>query len=118
MPKNRRESKGMRVKQRREPIFVDGIYALIVLAVIAGPLWIFAKYLMGKLGWFSVYSLASQTIGFSILGWVVLVIISAVIASIRKRKEQADLGFVIFVIVIAAVALTLTLAPIHLQNPR
>jgi hypothetical protein len=110
----------MNVKQRREPIFVDGIYALVVLAVIAGPLWILAKYLMDKLGWFSVHTFARQIVGFSILGWVALVIISAVIASIRKRKERvgAALGFVVFVIAITGIAVTLTLSQIYLQNPR
>ena len=67
--------------KRRGPIFVDGIYALIALAVIAWPLWILAK-----LPWFnSAHPFANQIIGFSILGWLALVIISAVIASIRKR---------------------------------
>jgi hypothetical protein len=78
----------MSAKRRREPIFVDGTYALIALAVIAWPLWILVKYLMDKLGWFSVHLFASQIIGFLILVWVVLVIISAVIALIRKREEQ------------------------------
>ena len=117
---SKRENNGMNVKQRHEPIFLDGIYALVLLAVIAWPLWILAGYLMDKLGWFNVHPFAGQIIGFSILGWVALFIISAVIASIRKRKEQmaADLGFVVFVIVITAIAVTLTLSQIYLQNPR
>jgi hypothetical protein len=92
----------MSAKRRREPIFVDGIYALIALPVIAWPLWVLVKYLMDKLGWFSVHLFASQIIGFLILAWVVLVIISAVIALIRKREEQmgiADWGFLAFVII-------------------
>jgi hypothetical protein len=102
----------MNVKRRREPI---------ALAVIAWPLWILAKYLMDKLDWFSLHPLASQIIGFSILGWVALVIISAVIASIRKRKAQvgvADWGFALFVIIITYIAVALTLSQIYLQNHR
>jgi large-conductance mechanosensitive channel len=82
----------MNAKRRREPIFVDGIYALIALGVIAWPLWILVKYLMDKLGWFSVHLFASQIIGFLILAWVVLVIIGAMIASIRKREEQMGMA--------------------------
>jgi hypothetical protein len=121
MPKSRRENKGMNVKRRRKPIFFDGIYALIALAVIAWPLWILARYLTSRLGWFAVHPLASQTIGFFVLGWVALVIVSAVIASIRKREEQiemADWGFVAFVIIITYIAVTLPLAQIYLQNPN
>ena len=74
----------MSAKRRRGPIFVDGIYALIALAVIAWPLWILAKYILDNLPWFnSAHPFANQIIGFSILGWLALV--SAVIASIRKR---------------------------------
>jgi hypothetical protein len=119
MAKSRRENKDMNVKRRREPEFVDGIYALIALAVIAWPLWMLANYLIDKLGWFGVHLFASQIIGFLILGWVALVIISAVIASIRKRKEQlADWGFVAFVIVTTYIAVTLPLTLIYLQNSR
>ena len=88
----------MNAKQRR-PLFVDGIYALIALAVIAGPLWILTKYLMDNLPWFnSLHSFASQIVGFSILGWVALVIISALIALIRRKEqgEAADWEFVAF----------------------
>jgi hypothetical protein len=38
-----------------------------------------------------------------------------------QRKEQvgaADWGFVVWVIIITAIALTLTLTQIYLQNPR
>jgi hypothetical protein len=38
----------------------------------------------------------------------------------RQRKEQvgaADWGFVAFVIIITAIAVTLTLSQIYLQNP-
>src|SRR5262249_23136656 len=101
----------IRAMRRHQPIFVDGIYALIALAVIAWPIWISAKYLMDKLGWFSAHPFASQIIDFSILGWVALVIISAVIAFIRQRKERfADWGFAVFVIVITYIAVTLTLS--------
>jgi hypothetical protein len=111
----------MNAKRWREPIFIDGIYALIALAVIAWPLWILVKYLMGKLGWFSAHLFASKIVGFLILAWLVLVIISAVIASIRKREEQmemADWGFLAFVIIITYIAVTLPLSQIYLQNPR
>ena len=116
----------MNVKRCREPEFVDGIYALIALALIAWPLWILAKYLIEKLGWFSVHPFVGQIIGFLILGWVSLVIVSAVIASIRKRKEQvgafdwrvADWGFAVFVIIITYIAVTLPLSQIYLQHPR
>jgi hypothetical protein len=116
----------MSVKRCREPEFVDGIYALIALALIAWPLWILAKYLIDKSDWFRAHPYASQIIGFSILGWVSLVIISAAIASIRKRKEQvgvidwrgADWGFAVFVIIITYIAVTLPLTQIYLQNPR
>ena len=111
----------MNIKRRRKPIFFDGIYALIALAVIAWPLWVLAKYLIEKSGWFSVHLFASQIIGFLVLGWVALVIISAVIASIQKREEQigmTDWGFVAFVVIITYIAVTLTLSQIYLQNPR
>lgn len=111
----------MNVKRRRKPIFFDGIYALITLAVIAWPLWVLARYLAHRLGWFTVRPLAGQTIGFFVLGWVALVIVSAVIASIRKREEQiemADWGFVAFVIIIIYIAVTLPLTQIYLQNPN
>ena len=111
----------MNVKRRREPEFIDGVYALIALAVIAWGLWILAKYLMDKLGWFSLHPIASHIIGFSVLGWVALVIISAVIASIRKHEEQigmADWGFVAFVIIITYIAVMIPLTLIYLQNPK
>jgi uncharacterized membrane protein len=120
MPKSGRENSGMNAKQRR-PLFVDGIYALIALAVIAGPLWILTKYLMDNLPWFnSLHSFASQIVGFSILGWVALVIISALIALIRRKEqgEAADWEFVAFVIIITAIPMMLTLTRIYLQNPR
>jgi hypothetical protein len=81
---------------------------------------------MDKLGWFSAHPFASEIIGFLILGWVALVSISAVIASIRKRKEQvgtvdwgiADWGFAVFVIIITYIAVTLPLTQIYLQNSK
>jgi hypothetical protein len=115
-PRQTFQNKGMR---RHQPKFIDGIYALIALAVIAWPLWVLAKYLMDKLGCFSLHPLASQIISFLILGWAALVIISAAIAAIRDHQERfADLGFALFVIVIVYIAVTLTLSQIYLQNRR
>jgi hypothetical protein len=66
-------------KQHFEPVFRDGIYALIIVAVIGWPLLALMRWLWG------VHPIASQIVGFALIGWFAVVLVIAGIAAIGNR---------------------------------
>jgi len=66
-------------EQHFEPVIRDGIYALIIVAVIGWPLLALMRWLWG------VHPIASEIVGFALIGWSTLVIVIAGIATIENR---------------------------------
>ena len=66
-------------KQRFDPIFRDGAYALIIVAVIGCPLLALMRWLYG------IHPIATQIVGFALIGWFAVVIVIAGIAAIGNR---------------------------------
>jgi hypothetical protein len=67
---------------RREPIFGPGIFALIIAAVVAWPSWGLMQWLMPWL--VRDHPVASQTLGYFLLGFSAIVFAIIGIAAVRK----------------------------------